>query len=203
MTLTVDRSAIEAFLEAVGNTNFEIVGYANGLEGALIMRIIKETKIFGTNIREPEVRSSISGYTGGTGASRGFDLAYAAAKSGDIVRACELLVTSYFYEVELRLLTWIDTPDPDSGMASQHPNPLAKAIEPLIWRKDVESGEVSAHGGARPGAGRPPELGESKLISLDMPVSMRDELDVKAKERGVSRAELMRTLIAEGLEKSR
>jgi hypothetical protein len=116
-----------------------------------------------------------------------------AARGGDFVLACELLVDSYFYQVEVRPLKSIYV----AGVWGIQPNPLAETLEPLIWRN--EDGEITGHGGAREGAGRPSTLSDSRLVSLDMERFMIAKLDALAKERGTSRAELIRKLIASGL----
>lgn len=149
--MTIDREAVEAFLEETNNTNFEIIARGNGLEGSIQPAIVKETKIFGTTPKT-EVRARYSGYMGGSGMKRGFELALNAAQGDDFVHALEILVNSYFYQVELRPLTSVDTLDPRGGIASNKANPLATTLEPLVWHKDPESGKW---GGTRPGAGRP------------------------------------------------
>ncbi len=181
MSVDVTREAIEAFLQQIGDTNFEIIARGNSLSGPIESRIIKETKIFGTSIEPSRVRVDPSRHMDGTGAKRDFLQAANAIKAGDVVRACEILVNSYCNEVELRPL----------GQASN--------LEPLIWRQNVENGVWTGHGGARIGAGRPSVLGESKLVSIDIPLSLLNDLDTQAKERAISRAELMRELLTKGL----
>lgn len=150
-TLTIDREAVEAFLEETNNTNFEIIARGNWFEGGIQPAIVKETKIFGT-APKTEVRARYSGYMSKSGMERDFRAALNAAQGDDIVRAIEILVNSYFYQVELRPLAWVDMEDPQGGIASGKANPLVAALEPLIWHKDAESGKW---GGTRPGAGRP------------------------------------------------
>lgn len=188
-TMKIDQATIEAFMEACGDTNFQIVATGQGDEGAVTPTLQKETFWLSGESKSKMGRWYNGLRTGATvsGQTRVFLQAAALAENDDWLGAIVLFIEcGYFAQVALRPLAYVQGPD-----GASRSNPLAASLEPLVWR--CERG----HGGARPGAGRP-ALG-GKLVPVDMPVEMIDALATEAQQRGITRAELIRTLIQEGL----
>lgn len=191
----VDRESVETFIQDCGETNFEIIARGVNTSGAVQPTIQKRTKYFGdqpkTDIQRwyNGLRTSIAP----DGLTRVFSQAVNLAEGGDWYRAIVALVECGYYEqVELRPTASMSVQD-----RGEQDNPLAAILQPLIWRCE-NNGSVTTHGGARAGAGRPSLQG--RLISIDMPEEMIAQLNANAKAQGISRAEVIRNIIAKELE---
>ena|SRR5690348_14765456 len=190
--LTIDRKLVETFLEECNHTNFMIAARGSGFEGGVTPTIEVKTHYFSDG-PEKQLYTRNNGNLL-AGQERVFSIACNYAKGGDYIRAIEALVScEYYKQVEVSTLKSISV----EGVLGIQPNPIV--LEPLVWRRDIETNEITAYGGARAGAGRPNVLGDSVLLSFDAPKSMRDAFDAKAKAQGVSRAERLRALIAKDL----
>jgi hypothetical protein len=187
----VNRETVEAFLEACGNTNFQVIARGVTTSGAAKGTLQKDTRYpYGES--ETKVKDFTTGLRDGIttdGATRVFKQAKNLAEGDDWYRAIASLVEcGYYQQVELCAMEYITVKD----VWGEQKNPAFSTLERLIWRCE-DDGKVTTHGGAREGAGRP-SLG-GKPVIVDMPTEMISDLNAKAKERGIARAELVREAV--------
>jgi hypothetical protein len=181
--LPFDRAQVEAFFEAVGNTNFQVIARGSSYEGGARGEITKKRTYY-NNCEKDEIYETRVKISSGSGQDREFSMAMNAAKGNDFLRVLAILIDSHFYQVEITPLTYIDRP----ALQGSTDNPYAKTVEPLVWTRDIETNIIHQ---------RP--LLHGNPILIDLPDKMILDLDREAERKEIKRVQLIRSFIAEGL----